>query len=283
MKKNPAAVSLLADVKAHKVTPYDLGKRLAELLPPPPKAAAATQTKTVPAGAPANAPPPLAPELARLAASNSDSVLLQMLKSYAPVWLVGLLAAGIISAVMGSDCHQILGLSTMFTKDLFQYYGHAERIGEKGTVFVGRIFIIILNGLAYLIALEQKPPIYELAVTYAFAGFAAMSPLMLAALFWRRSTKFGALAATLWVAGCIIFQLIAENYHPEAKHVFLQIGDQPILFLTDLKKLSFMKFTTVVPIVFGSGLLMWLVSLVTPRPSQKTIDRYFPRQAVSAN
>ncbi len=255
--KNPKAAPLLADVAAHKLTPEQFGQRLADL---------------------AKAAPPLKGELAKLAASNSDSVLLQMLKAYAPAWLVGLLAAGIISAVMGSDCHQILGLSTMFTKDLFQYYGHSERLGEKGTVMVGRIFILVLNGLAYLVALG-KPPIFELAVTYAFAGFAAMSPLMLAALFWRRSTKYGALAATLWVATCIAAQLLAENVHPEAGKVFLQIGDQKILFLTALKKLSFMNFTTVVPIVFGSALLMWLVSLMTPPPSQQTIDRYFTRKA----
>lgn len=113
----------------------------------------------------------------RIAQTNGDSVLLKMLRENVHPILAGLLAAGIISAVMGSDCHQILALSTMFTKDLFNYYGGGTRMGEQGTVMAGRFFIILINGLAYLIALG-KPPIFELAVTYAFAGFAAMTPIM---------------------------------------------------------------------------------------------------------
>ena len=42
----------------------------------------------------------------------------------ARAWLSGILAAGIISAVMGSDCHQILALSVRcLPSDIFDYYG----------------------------------------------------------------------------------------------------------------------------------------------------------------
>ena len=40
---------------------------------------------------------------------------------------------------------------------------------------------------------------------YAFSGYAALSPLLVAALFWKRSTKWGALAVTLWVAAAVIY------------------------------------------------------------------------------
>src|SRR5205085_4089504 len=121
-----------------------------------------------------------------LASGNSDSVLLMMLKLNVWPILSGILAAGIISAVMGSDCHQILALSTMFTKDIFDYYGGRKRFGEKGTVFVGRLFIIVANSIAFAVA-WFKPDIFELAISWAFSGFAALAPVMLAALFWRRS------------------------------------------------------------------------------------------------
>ena len=53
--------------------------------------------------------------------------------------------------------------------------------------------------VAYLIALElkDKAGIFELAIRFAFSGFAALAPVMLAALF-KRSTKWGALASVLW-------------------------------------------------------------------------------------
>src|SRR5437899_179559 len=134
---------------------------------------------------------------------NPDGVLLHMLNQYAPVWLAGILGAGIISAVMGSDTHQVLAVSTMFTKDVFGHYGGKAKYGEKGSVFFARGFILAVTGIAYLIALKTPETIFELAVRFAFSGFAAMAPVMIAALFWKRSTKYGALASTLWVAGCL--------------------------------------------------------------------------------
>ena len=45
--------------------------------------------------------------------------------------------------------------------------------------------------------------IFDLASQYAFAGYAALSPLLVAALFWKGSTKWGALAVTLWTAAAV--------------------------------------------------------------------------------
>ena len=66
--------------------------------------------------------------------ADPDGILLLMLDKYEPSWLAGLLGAGIISAVMGSDAHQVLALSTMFTKDIYQHYGGQEKYGEKAAV-----------------------------------------------------------------------------------------------------------------------------------------------------
>ena len=135
---------------------------------------------------------------------ETDGILLHLLSQYAPVWLAGILGAGIISAVMGSDCHQVLALSTMFTKDIFAYYGGKKKYGEKGSVLFARAFILVVTLAAYLIALAKPESIFELAIRFAFSGFAALSPIMIAALFWKRSTKWGALASTIWVACCVL-------------------------------------------------------------------------------
>ena len=89
----------------------------------------------------------------------------------------------------------------MFSQDVFAHYGGAKRFGERAQVWTGRVFVILITALAYLIGLrlEDKAGIFELAIRFAFSGFAALAPVMLAALFWKRSTKWGALAATLWV------------------------------------------------------------------------------------
>ena len=217
--------------------------------------------------------------------ADPDGILLLMLQKYADPVLAGILGAGIISAVMGSDAHQVLALSTMFTKDIYQHYGGREKYGEKGAVYFARGFIIVVTVAAYLIALKlkDKQGIFEIAVRYAFSGFAAMAPVMIAALFWKRSTKWGALAATLFTAGCLGFFLLLQNTH-KAGDVIWQLGQGKeaikVLFLNPRGDVSFWNgYMTVVPMVLGSALLMFLISLMTRPPSQITIDKYFGMRA----
>jgi SSS family solute:Na+ symporter len=106
---------------------------------------------------------------------NPDGILLHVLNAHAPVWLAGILGAGIMSAVMASD-NQVLAMSTMFTKDVFTHYGGNVKYGERGSVFFARAFILGLTAVAYVVALITPVSIFDLAVRFAFSGFAAMAP-----------------------------------------------------------------------------------------------------------
>jgi SSS family solute:Na+ symporter len=212
---------------------------------------------------------------------DPDGVLLQMLQKYAPAWLAGVLGAGIISAVMGSDAHQVLALSTMFTKDVFAHYGGHEKFGERRSVHFARGFIVVVTVIAYLVALSlrEKQGIFEIAVRYAFSGFAAMAPVMVAALFWRRSTKWGALAATLFVAAFLVWTALMQTSHKPGD-VLWQLGQGQeairVFFLNPRGDVAFWNgFMTVAPMVAGSALCLIIFSLLTKPPSKTTIDKYF--------
>ena len=212
-------------------------------------------------------------ELQRMAAG--DDVILQMLDHYAPVWLAGLLGAGILAAVMASDS-QVLALSTMFTEDVFAYYGGKQRFGERVQVFTGRVFVVLVTGVAYAIALRAPPGIFNLAIQYAFSGFAAMVPIVLAALFWRGSTKWGALAVTLWTGGTVaataVFQAVVA---PGATSVPVwTIGGVDLITRTP-GGTAVLGFMPVVPMTIISALLMFGVSAVTRKPNDTTLARYF--------
>ena len=95
--------------------------------------------------------PPTAPAEERAALRRQaagDDVVLVMLERFAPLWLAGILGAGIMAAVMASDS-QILALSTMFTEDVFAFYGGTARFGENVQVQTGRLFVVLLTILAY--------------------------------------------------------------------------------------------------------------------------------------
>jgi len=213
------------------------------------------------------------------AQTDADDVLLLLLQRYAPLWLAGLLGAGIMAAVMATDS-QILALSTMFTEDVLTHYGGKERFGEHAQVQMGRGFVVALTVLAYLIALRAPESIFSLAIQYAFTGFAALSPLLVAALFWRGSTRWGALASTLWVAfgvaAVAVFQAAVPAPAPGPPLVVWRVFGLDALARTPGGTAVF-GFMPVVPMVLVSALLMVVVSALTPKPSPATIARYFSR------
>jgi solute:Na+ symporter, SSS family len=206
-----------------------------------------------------------------------DDVLLLLLDRYAPVWLAGLLGAGIMAAVMASDS-QILALSTMFTEDVFAFYGGKRRFGEAAQVQTGRVFIVIITLVAYAVALRAPQNIFDLAVQYAFSGYSALSPLLVAALFWKRSTKWGALASAVWCAVSVIavaiFPFLIPAPAPGPPIVVWSIGGIEVLARTPGGTAVF-GLMPVVPMTIISALLLCVFSLATRRPSEASIDRYF--------
>ena len=62
-------------------------------------------------------------------AAAGDDVILRVMEGYAPTWLFAILGACVMAAVMASDS-QILALSTMFTEDVFAFYGGKARFGQ---------------------------------------------------------------------------------------------------------------------------------------------------------
>lgn len=211
--------------------------------------------------------------------SEGDEVLVLLLQRYAPLWLSGLLGAGIMAAVMATDS-QILALSTMFTEDVFAHYEGKTRFGEAAQVHTGRGFVVVLTALAYLIALRAPESIFSLAIQYAFSGFAALSPLLIGALFWKGSTKWGALASTLWVAAAMVavawFQAVVPAPPPGKSIVSATLFGAEALARTPGGTAVF-GFMPVVPMVLGSALLMVVFSVLTRKPSAATIARYFAR------
>ena len=212
---------------------------------------------------------------------ESDDVLLRLLTANTNVWLTGILGAGIMACVMATDS-QILAMSTMFTEDVFAHYGGRKRLGPQMEVWTGRAFVVGVTIVAYLIALKLKDraSIFELAIRFAFSGFAAMVPVMIAALFWTRSTKWGALAATVWVAAT----MFGSWYLYDATREIAPKSGQPSVqiwpALGDLAQRSSTNvlvhgYLPVLPMCLGSALWMIIVSLLTPPPKRATIERYF--------
>ncbi|HKQ60305.1 MAG TPA: sodium:solute symporter family protein [Candidatus Polarisedimenticolaceae bacterium] len=257
-KSDPAGAALIEDVAAGRVPLDD------------------------PRAAPLRAGP-LKAEARRLAGTQADGIMLDLLARFAPALLAGILGAAIMACVMASDS-QILALSTMWAEDVFAFYGGKRRFGDAAQIWSARAFVVLLTVLAYAIAVAVRGSanIFEIAIQYAFSGYASMAPIMLACLFWRRSTKWGALAATLWVAACLVGSGVLQAMTPVPREAGAAVplwswNGTPIL-LREAVRISFtsQRFLLVLPMIVGSSLLMWLGSVLTTPPSAATLRRYFP-------
>jgi Na+/proline symporter len=167
----------------------------------------------------------------------------------------------------------------MFTEDVFAFYGGQARFGPVVQVQLGRLFVILLTIVAYAIALTAPQSIFDIASQYAFAGYAALSPLLVAALFWKSSTKWGALAATVWTAGAVlgiaVLQAVVPAPPPGASVAVWAPGGIEVIRRIAAGTTVF-GLLPVVPMTIGSALLIALVSKATAGslPSAATLARY---------
>jgi Na+/proline symporter len=180
---------------------------------------------------------------------------------------------------MASDS-QILALSTMFTEDVFAFYVSTTRARDALQVQTGRLFVVLVTLVAYVVALVAPQSIFDIATQYAFAGYAALSPLLVAALFWRGSTRWGALAATVWTAAAVLAIAVLQTVVPPppagAAVSILSIAGIDVIARA-ASGTTVLGLLPVVPMTLISALLMVLVSRCTTasRPAAATLARYF--------
>jgi SSS family solute:Na+ symporter len=142
----------------------------------------------------------------------------------------------------------------MFTHDIVDHYIKHDRLGDRAKVISGRIFIVVIVALTWLWAQAQPGSVFDLGV-WCFSGFAALFPLIFAALYWKRATRAGACACVLAAAGTWLYFFIRADFGAGSS------GHEDTL--------------PVVIMISASTAALIIVSLLTRPPSRATIDKFF--------
>jgi sodium/proline symporter len=122
--------------------------------------------------------------------------------------ITGFLLSAILAAIMSTISSQLLVTSSSLTEDLYKVL-FRRSASDKELVFVGRLSVLIVALVASALAYTKNDTILNL-VGYAWAGFgASFGPVILLSLFWRRMTKWGALAGM--VAGAMTVILWTQS------------------------------------------------------------------------
>lgn len=128
--------------------------------------------------------------------SDPETIFIQLGTVLFHPIITGLLLAAILAAIMSTISSQLLVTSSSLTEDIYKTF-FKRSATDKELVNFGRLSVLIVAVVAFLLALNKNDTILDL-VGYAWAGFgASFGPVILLSLYWKRMNKWGALAGMI--------------------------------------------------------------------------------------
>ncbi|OZT14017.1 sodium/proline symporter [Priestia aryabhattai] len=118
-------------------------------------------------------------------------------------FITGFLLAAILAAIMSTISSQLLVTSSAITEDFYKAFFRREAT-DKELVLVGRLAVLGVAIIGILLSLNPNDTILGL-VGYAWAGFgSAFGPAVLLSLYWKKMTRWGALAGMIVGAATVL-------------------------------------------------------------------------------
>ena len=117
--------------------------------------------------------------------------------------IAGLVFAGILACTMSTSDSQLLAASSSMSENILKGVFNLQ-LNEKQSMLCARGVLTVIAVLGVILAWNPDSSVFDV-VSFAWAGFGAtFGPVMLAALFWKRSNKAGAIAGMI-AGGVMVF------------------------------------------------------------------------------
>ena len=129
-----------------------------------------------------------------LATGSEDMVLPMMVQRFAPSFIFAFVMTGALAALISTADSQLLSLSTMLSHDLL-----GLKKGKREVLY-GKVLIVLLSLFTVLFVISGYNPnegIMGTLVKTTFSGLVVLCPTTIAALYWKRATKYGCIASIL--------------------------------------------------------------------------------------
>ncbi|MBQ1399273.1 MAG: sodium/proline symporter [Lachnospiraceae bacterium] len=164
--------------------------------------------------------------------------------------VAGLILAGILAATMSTADSQLLAASSSVTQNIIGgLFG--KKLEQKTNLIIARVTVSVIAVVGMVIARDPNSSVFGI-VSFAWAGFgAAFGPLMLLSLFWKRTTRAGALAGMIG-GGAMIF--------------IWKFGVRPLGGALNIYEL--------LPAFIVSIVLIIVVSLATKAPEKAIVEEF---------
>ncbi len=189
------------------------------------------------------------------ALEDSETVIIaisNLLSSYGaiPAIVAGIVLSGILASTMSTADSQLLAASSSVSQNLLRD-SLGIKISKKNEMLIARLTVLVIALIGVLIARDPNSNVFQI-VSFAWAGFgAAFGPVVLLALFWKRSNWQGALAGMV-SGGAVVFIW---------KYLVRPMGGAWNIY-------------ELLPAFIVALIAMVIVSLITPAPSKEITDEF---------
>lgn len=199
-------------------------------------------------------------KLEALDGNNSETVIIKIAQFMSEKHVVlaviaGLVFAGILACTMSTSDSQLLAASSSMSENILKGVFNIK-ISEKQSMLAARAVLVVIAALGVVLAWNQDSSVFRI-VSFAWAGFGAtFGPVVLTALFWKRSNKYGAIAGM--IAGAVMVFVW--------KFGISKLGG------------AFAIYELLPAFVFALAVIV-IVSLLTPAPEKEIIQEFENVQA----
>ncbi|MBP2132511.1 sodium/proline symporter [Methanomicrobium sp. W14] len=174
-----------------------------------------------------------------LVGADSETVFMVMTGQVFFTFLAGIIYCGILAAIMSTASSQLLVSASAVSQDLYKNYLKSDA-SDRQLIWISRFSVLLVAILAIILALDPNSFVFNI-VSYAWAGFgAAFGPIVIMALFWKRTNLPGALAGII-------------------------VGGITVLIW---KQFEFFGLYEIIPGFFLSLAAIYIVSIYTKPPSE---------------
>lgn len=148
---------------------------------------------------------------ALLTQSSAENIFILTATNLLPPLLAGIAMAGILAATISSSDSYLLIAASAFSKNIYQGILKQDA-DDKQVMIVSRVILLLISLFGIIIALDETSIIFKV-VSFAWAGFGAtFGPIMLFSLFWKRTTRSGAIAGMISGGGMVfIWKLLLSK------------------------------------------------------------------------
>ena len=188
----------------------------------------------------------------------TETIILHMARFDLPVFAGALLLAAAVAIILSTANTFLMIPSTNLTRDIYQRFINPNATDQK-IIMLQRIFIAGLGILAFVLA-NSFQTILDMAFTaYTFVG-AGVTPALLAAFLWRRTTV-NAGVASIAVSMFVTLSITIANFQLQGGETAWTIGSVQLLPMDT----SYI----IIPAAIASILTLIIVSLLSPPPPEE--------------